>query len=146
MKNIILDEVDVRGLFALEDEVEKIQSFLKERGISPENLLLTGMDGSEERIKEVLEKGIAGRESNTTFAQTIEEILECSFSGTPHVLDYASESDNPAIVVYDSTNLHVCDDENEHPFEITQGAYAPTHNATFRDAIIAIIHLKTGFK
>ncbi len=132
---ILVGEVDVRGLLSVEDELEKIESFLKENNISQRNILYTGICGSRERVERVLKNGIAGRKSNISYAQTKEEILINAFSISATALDFAviASYENPAIAIYDATYLEGSEIDG----------YEPIKGKTFRDALIAIIHLKT---
>jgi|GEM_PF-5021857 len=144
-QEIIAVEVDVRGASSVAEETQRIESVLKRNGIKKVNkLLYTGVDGNRERIAEILNNGIAGGR-NTTYAHTVKEMLEKNEVGEMIPLEYADMHDDCVLLVYDPEKLTDRPrDINDVDQLLDNHEYRTADEHNFRDALLAIVRLKTG--
>ncbi len=134
-------DIDTRQCLDQEEELDILVQALESKGIENARVLLyVGINGAKEKIRKLLQTGIATGSSKMTFALTVEEMIKGLEHEESSVLDYAIMQDHPTVIAYEPTLLqnHV-DHDNRMPHE-----YVPVDGHTFRDALIAIVTLKTG--
>ncbi len=127
----VFGSVDLRGTRTAEDEVRRIDAFLAHHGITANmRLLFSSVVGGKRQLSETAHYGVSPADMTMITALTRDELLEEELLSFP---DHTEILRAPALGLYDADFL----------LPLEHHLYEPLPERTFRDAIVAVMRLRT---